>query len=849
MKKLLFILILVFSWIGGVLAQNDAMYIYENDGNIEAFLKADIDSIRHSHLDIDSVYHKETVVQEVWTADSVYRIPLSVIDSVSFVTPAPVYQEGVQVFSDDLTDYVLSYTDTAIVFRSQIPRHLLPAVGQIVVSDAYEEPFPTGFSGRMREEKQYVDSIVCLFDPVCLDDVYSKLLLVGSYMNYDEVEEEARHSRQFFDNSESQCISLPGSISIGAGGLSAKLEKPSLRIDYLVCLGEENLRNVVKIKARFKSSGSLGIEIKADTTIGKEPHWGTLIPIKVGVIAGSIEFGWFSQFSGSLSIQASFPFDVSYSGGFTYTDNSGIVSDTPSNEFRWDEPEWNASINGSLFAGVASRLSIALLHTKVACIDLVGKFGVEVSSSYDLASEEGFNTTLYENLKDVEVQSALKLDLQPGYRVWFCDRKDFIGANLTFKFLEKTEPLLPEISELYWNRHSSTSGELGGKVEKDVFMKSMLGWALYQGEEYKLSKYLPGYYWKQNNWTNNGLQTQLSDLPQNLDKAYPVVRLFNKDVLVPECVNLKTIPVEITNFEQTGAYYSEGAYVNDGIAYDYKYEVAVTVEINSLEGIEEWGYVYEDPNGNLMRIPLTQFGNSITDTRYAYYRNEATSSVCLYSYVKYNGDIEYSYGDPVFYPLEYKKEQIMEAVDLGLPSGLKWATCNVGASSPEDYGDYFAWGETEPKTTYDWSTYKWCRGSSYSMTKYCINSKYGTVDNKFWLDPEDDAAHVNWGGSWRMPNSVEQSELRALCHWTWTSQNGVVGYKVTGPNGNSIFLPVTGYRCYDDFFDVGSSGYSWSDQLSEKYGYSAIYMSFGKRGYGWNGMSRCCGLSVRPVCE
>ena len=124
-----------------------------------------------------------------------------------------------------------------------------------------------------------------------------------------------------------------------------------------------------------------------------------------------------------------------------------------------------------------------------------------------------------------------------------------------------------------------------------------------------------------------------------------------------------------------------------------------------------------------------------------------------------------------------------EYVDLGL--SVKWATCNVGAVSPEDYGDYFAWGETEPKDFYAWSTYKWCNGSYDTLTKYCTDSKYGTVDNKTVLDLEDDAAHVNWGGDWRMPTKAEQDELYNNCTWEWTTQNGVNGYKVTSKiNGN-----------------------------------------------------------------
>ncbi|MBR5532185.1 MAG: T9SS C-terminal target domain-containing protein, partial [Bacteroidales bacterium] len=129
-----------------------------------------------------------------------------------------------------------------------------------------------------------------------------------------------------------------------------------------------------------------------------------------------------------------------------------------------------------------------------------------------------------------------------------------------------------------------------------------------------------------------------------------------------------------------------------------------------------------------------------------------------------------------------------EYVDLGLPSGIKWATCNVGANSPEDYGDYFAWGETEPKDYYDWSTYKYCNGSYDIMTKYFTDSDYGTVDNKTTLELTDDAAHVNWGGNWRMPTKAEQDELRNTdnCTWEWTTLNGVEGYKVISKkNGNS----------------------------------------------------------------
>ena len=151
-------------------------------------------------------------------------------------------------------------------------------------------------------------------------------------------------------------------------------------------------------------------------------------------------------------------------------------------------------------------------------------------------------------------------------------------------------------------------------------------------------------------------------------------------------------------------------------------------------------------------------------------------------------------------------------VDLGLPSGLKWATCNIGAESPEDYGYYFAWGEVEPDSSYNWPDYKWCKGKQKTFTKYCTCRDEGTVDNKTVLEDADDAAVVNWGGSWRMPTEEEMRELVDNCTWTWTSQNGVAGSLATGPNGNSIFFPVGGYKLFDRL-EGAESGFYYSKSL------------------------------------
>ena len=230
-------------------------------------------------------------------------------------------------------------------------------------------------------------------------------------------------------------------------------------------------------------------------------------------------------------------------------------------------------------------------------------------------------------------------------------------------------------------------------------------------------------------------------------------------------------------------------------------------------------------------------------------------------------------------------------VDLGL--SVKWATMNVGASSPEDYGNYYAWGETKAyneadetnltnynyrsktsyvKTDYDWSTYKWCNGTETSMTKYCTDSSHGTVDGKTTLDAEDDAASVNWGGKWRMPTHTEQLELVDNCYWVWTSsynstgKAGYIIYKaksssdkgqvVTSGNTPSssyslsdshIFLPAAGCRNGGWLWYAGSSGYYWSSSLYE--GSAARRFYFNSSRFDRDSYGRYDGPSVRAVCE
>ena len=187
------------------------------------------------------------------------------------------------------------------------------------------------------------------------------------------------------------------------------------------------------------------------------------------------------------------------------------------------------------------------------------------------------------------------------------------------------------------------------------------------------------------------------------------------------------------------------------------------------------------------------------------------------------------------------------AADLGL--SVKWATCNLGATRPEESGYYYAWGEISEKTRYSWNTYRLCHGTETSLFRYNCDSQYGYVDGKTVLEPADDAAAVALGGRWRIPTREEWTELRTRCRWTWITLNGVSGYKVTSPEtGNSIFLPAAG-DCSDESLrrEAGVKGYYWSSSLYTDAPRAAWAVSLSAEEVKQPAYNRNFGHPIRPV--
>lgn len=274
--------------------------------------------------------------------------------------------------------------------------------------------------------------------------------------------------------------------------------------------------------------------------------------------------------------------------------------------------------------------------------------------------------------------------------------------------------------------------------------------------------------------------------------------------------------------------------------------VSLNENVKSLSVPPEVGVCYSDENSKPTYSDAHKtLGSSMTD--YTINIEDVGPGTTYYyrTYVKLLGEVYY---DPNVYSIttlgtkpQNKVINGHKFIDLGLPSGLLWAETNVGASTPYADGDYYAWGETQTKSYYSWITYKWDSNPT----------KYNSSDGKTTLEASDDVATVKWGKECRMPSRAEFQELYNKCDWTWkSSYNGASGYLVTGPSGQTIFLPASGDRINGGLDNRGSSGYYWSSSLGTSHADYAFNQYFDS-GYinPSNGDSRCRGCSVRPVAE
>lgn len=286
-----------------------------------------------------------------------------------------------------------------------------------------------------------------------------------------------------------------------------------------------------------------------------------------------------------------------------------------------------------------------------------------------------------------------------------------------------------------------------------------------------------------------------------------------------------------------------------------------TTEWTQLNGVNG-RKITSNSNGKSIFLPAAgeYYGSYLDESLGAYWSCELSTDNCnSATYLSFNSSRIYltSFSRALGHSIRPVRTREHEYVDLELPSGTLWASCNVGANNPWDFGTYFAWGEIEPKqeSNYNWSGYKWCEGTKRTITKYCTDwsycDEYADPDGKIELEPMDDAATVNWGSQWQMPSLAQCLELLNPNYttWMWTQQNEVYGIKITSKrNGKSIFLPATGDPPRGRFSaDDVIFGFYWSRTLNTHYPHRAYSLGITFENIMNDFYDRNSGYSVRPV--
>ena len=437
-------------------SQQHAIYNYRNDGDFNAWLDIDVEKITYSCTDLDGVEHDDIVVQEVWTPDSVYRIPISAIDSIGFRAPKPEMKEGIFHITEDHLPYAVSVEDLTVTFRSSIPTSLLPSIGQVVISDVYDEPFEIGFAGRVKNVVNSNGTITVICEEVGLGDVYDQLIYVGKTNAYEDDADYSKASRaprkiKIYDNG---VIDVPlGKFSLkvsdGSDASVSLSAKPSLTVDYLVAYNVKGVQNQFKVVAKPKVEYGLDYKIKVKKSKSLEDYL-AFIPIETGVpgLRIKVRFGAFLDLEGSVSLDGNMTYTTETTCGFdsNIDENHGFFYSVDSG---WEEPEVSLELEGSLFCGPVVQVSAYIIYEKgFPCVKFNLKPGVEFSgkivASSDGISEYGFNA--YDMLKDSKLSLGGKLKAESSASV-FGKKFDLLGYSLSPDWLRFDFLLFPKFTK------------------------------------------------------------------------------------------------------------------------------------------------------------------------------------------------------------------------------------------------------------------------------------------------------------------------------------------------------------------------------------------------------------------
>lgn len=888
MKKLHIIIVCLAATLSAM-AQTvgEAFYIYRNDGQFNAFFRDEVQSIEYSNYDADGNYYDEIVTQIVNTPDSIYYIPLAAIDSVGFVQPETEYKEGSVPLEGALFDYLISVDGTMLTFDATMPDSFIPHVGQKLVATDITEKLPNGFVGQVTQVLVGVDGIKVSCDNIELQEAVSQFYgiyeVISGYGGQSRIRgpRKAMHSNVIYNDElpfgrtqlppidVSAFITERNTFDINYNNTLDIAFTPNIRLKITRVVDDYRLRSHTNLLAVTDVDVETVYDIAGEAS---RDLWNfSFLPKQDFLIAGIpvyFDIGTNASLSGEIVAGFTIDSQIHQVTEVTYYDVSllpligkiiaPIVNRVDGNinittmDMRWDYLGFRAEFKPCVYF----RVGLSAISHVAGWVG--GEFEAGAKANGELMfdinrirnAEPG--TEVYDELKDLA-----KIDVKPYVGAHFM--AEVFDGRYSFQLGKSYENpkwtwyqgrIIPGFSNTTAVRLSETKARVTANIINDCFIPYTVGFALYDEENNLVdTKIYSEKYWTHNNFSSYSCDFDGLDKSKKY-KAYPVIRFFGKhDMLASPSADLDMhFPVEITDFTQTGSEYKEDGFTYNGKTYSYRYDCTVTVELKDATNVVDWGYVYVDPDGQKTTISLKSFSSPYPDSRYVYYRNANKSTVTLYPYVKLIGEGQAD-GEPTEYDVSHGELICPDSnhphmIDLGLPSGTKWACCNVGANVPEQRGGRYQWGMIAPITGNDVE----------GIYPYTTLQGYVTIGPDI-AGTTYDAATQNWGTPWRMPNEAQIRELISNCISTRTTQNGVDGHLFYGNNGSKIFLPVTGtmggdrgiYRStgvdYHLWMESGEdTGYYWSSTLEVSLrlrpnnvsvdNYSSSYFPF----------------AIRPVC-
>src|SRR5574344_64798 len=806
MKKYLFIIILAaISMSAGAQTVGDAFYVYQNNGNFNAFMRGEVDSITYSNIGIDSVEYNDIVMQIIYTKDSVYKIPLEDIDSVAFVTPKTIVNKDVFPLTSAHDQYIIKGDTISFSMRLTAPDNMRPKKGNIVVSEYDCTSFPYGIIARVTSIDKTDSSYNYNCESASLDDVYDQIVAYHDGMSYQDSQDTASSAKGpmraegsltkiLWDKTFNKTIEYSGTstnLNVNDKAYIKLTLRKTLTTPLYACFEIQNgLSSSIDFSAKTENDYYKSFTITPTLTLGRIviPDFPLIwIQPKLGLN------GYFEE-QGKI--------ELNYTGHFNRTDKVVMV---------YNEGKWSFSYTPSTSAGTdVSNISMTG-HSEVGLIpdlffSLCGSgtgFGLRASAGLKESMDFLFDATklkdggMYEANKTSYCRTTIPYSVEVYANAHLLDNHSEITATASVTYSKEQQwgtdkYILPEFSTpLYERGVSSDMAGISTVVSRDIIVPAKVGMRLYDSNGNLFSEQSSSS--ASNSYKNEKTTTLFTGLKENQEyTAHPTVTIFGYTMEATPTLKFKvneTIGVTTgtaSSITMTGATLSGSA-----------------TGANNAKDTVCIGIVYNTSGSPSVDDGITVASGNTTNGDFSVTLSGLTENATYYfcSYIAIDG--KYYYGNVLSFTTKKKSDDLTpgEAIDLGL--SVKWASCNVGASSPEGYGGYYAWGETEENSDYDDSTYKYYDSST---------DKYIDIGSNI-SGTQYDVAHVKWGGNWRMPTHEEFQELCNKCTSTWTTYNGVSGYKFVGPNGNSIFLPAAGSRWGTDVYSQGSNGCYWTGTI------------------------------------